>query len=80
MTQIKQLQKTKTKNKNTETHSKHIKKYICKLITDKHSTHSPKMVIKTKHKIIMDKEYRILNFFVLFCLDIHRHTAAEHKH
>ena len=49
------------------------KKYICKLITVKHPTHSPKMVIKLKNKIIMNNEYKIFDFF-LFCLDVYRHS------
>lgn len=49
------------------------KKYKCKLITVKHPTHSPKMVIKTKNKIIMHNEYKILDFF---CLEIHRQDCG----
>lgn len=30
------------------------------------------MVIKTKNKIVMHNEYKILDFFFLFCLEIHR--------
>lgn len=56
------------------------KKYICKLITVKHPTHSPKMVIKTKNKIIKHNEYKIFDFFFLFCLEIHKQTAVGHKH
>lgn len=48
------------------------KKYKCKLITFKHPSQSPKMVIKTKNKIIMHNEYKIFDFF--FCLEIHGHT------
>lgn len=43
-------------------------KKICKLITVKHPTPSPKMVIKTKNKIIIHNEYKILDFFCC-CFD-----------
>lgn len=58
------------------------KKYICKLITVKHPTHTPKMVIKLKNKIIMHNEYKIFDFFfVLFRrTQIRKQTVAGHKH
>lgn len=46
---------TKKIIENDLTHTK-----ICKLLNNKHPTRSPKMVIKTKNKIIMHNEYNMV--------------------